>query len=90
MNRVFSNFKMPGTVIPGFLQRAVEMAKVGVYNLRIHHDRVIEPLLRDWKIEHLTGLSASAQEMQEKILELPSKVLRAAEIFERRAARLAT
>ena len=88
--RVFNNFKMPGTVIPGFLQRAVDMAKVGVYNLRIHHDRVIEPLLRDWKIEHLTGLSASAREMQEKILELPARVLRAAEIFERRAARTAT
>jgi acyl-[acyl-carrier-protein] desaturase len=88
--RVFNNFKMPGTVIPGFVTRAVEMARAGVYNLRIHHDRVIEPLLRDWKIEHLTGLPTKAREMQEKIMEIPTRVLRAAEIFERRAARLAT
>ncbi len=88
--RVFDNFKMPGTAIPGFVRRAVEMAKVGVYNLRIHHDRVIEPLLRDWRIEHLTGLSARSRELQEKIMELPDRLLKAAEIFERRTARLVT
>ncbi|MCH7585095.1 MAG: acyl-ACP desaturase [Acidobacteria bacterium] len=87
--RVFDNFKMPGTVIPGFVRRAVDMARVGVYSLRIHHDRVLEPLLRDWRIEHLTGLSAKAREFQEKIMEIPDRVLKAAEIFERRTARLA-
>ena len=86
--RVFDNFKMPGTVIPGFVRRAVDMARVGVYNLRIHHDRVVEPLLRDWRIEHITGLSAKAREFQERIMEIPDRVLKAAEIFERRAARL--
>jgi len=88
--RVFDTFKMPGTVIPGFVRRAVEMAKAGVYNLRVHHDRVVQPLLRDWRIEHLTGLSAAGRELQEKILELPDRVLKAAEIFERRTARVAT
>lgn len=88
--RVFSNFKMPGTVIPGFVRRAVDMARVGVYNLRIHHDRVVQPLLRDWNIEHLTGLSSRARELQAKILEIPDRVLRAADVFEKRAARLAT
>jgi len=88
--RVFDNFKMPGTVIPGFVRRAVDMAKAGVYNLRIHHDRVVEPLLREWQIEHLTGLSAKARELQERIMGIPQRVLRAAEIFERRAARLTT
>jgi len=87
--RVFDNFKMPGTVVPGFVRRAVDMARVGVYSLRIHHDRVLEPLLRDWRIEHLTGLSAKAREFQEKIMEIPDRVLKAAEIFERRTARLA-
>lgn len=88
--RVFDNFKMPGIVIPGFARRAVDMAKAGVYNLRIHHDRVIEPLLRDWGIDKLTGLSARAREMQEKIMEIPGRLVRAAEIFEGRTARLAT
>ncbi|MEX1208967.1 MAG: acyl-ACP desaturase [Acidimicrobiia bacterium] len=84
MHRVFTNFAMPGTVIPGFVRRAVEMARAGVYNLRIHHDRVLLPLIRDWGIENLTGLSARARELQEKVIEFPATVLRKAEIFERR------
>jgi acyl-[acyl-carrier-protein] desaturase len=84
IHRVFTGFSMPGTVIPGFVRRAVDMAKVGVYNLRIHHDRVLIPLIRDWGIEHMTGLSARARELQEKIMEFPATVLRKAEIFERR------
>jgi acyl-[acyl-carrier-protein] desaturase len=87
--RVFREFKMPGTVIPGYVRRAVDMARVGIYNLRIHHDRIVMPLLRDWKIDQLTGLNAKAQEVQEKILELPDRILKAAERFEARIARFA-
>jgi acyl-[acyl-carrier-protein] desaturase len=90
VHRVFTNFAMPGIVIPGFVRRAVEMARAGVYNLRIHHDRVLLPLIRDWGIENLTGLSARARELQEKVIEFPATVLRKAEIFERRMGMVAT
>ena len=70
--------------MPNFLRRAVAMAKAGVYNLRIHHDRVLVPIIRDWGIERLEGLTVQAQEVQEKILALPAEVLRKAELFERR------
>lgn len=85
--RVLSRFQMPGTGIPGFLRRAIEMAQAGVYNLRIHHEKVIVPLLRDWNIEGLTGLSEEAEQYRERILALPEKLTRRAERFE---ARLAT
>ncbi len=81
---VLSNFKMPGVGIPNFLRRAVSIAKAGVYNLRIHHDRVLRPLIRDWNIEGLTGLTTTAQEFQEKLLGLPAQVLAKAAAFERR------
>jgi acyl-[acyl-carrier-protein] desaturase len=84
IHRVFTNFSMPGTSIPGFVRRAVDMARAGVYNLRIHHDRVLLPLIRDWGIENLTGLTARAREMQQKVMELPAAALRKAEVFERR------
>jgi hypothetical protein len=45
---------------------------------------VITPLLRDWKIDQLTDLTAQAREVQQAIMELPAKVLRRAEAFERR------
>jgi acyl-[acyl-carrier-protein] desaturase len=84
MYRVLANFQMPGTGIPGFLRRAVDMARSGVYNLRLHNDRVVSPLLRDWSIGSLTDLSVEAREMQEKIMALPDRLLRRAEAFDRR------
>jgi acyl-[acyl-carrier-protein] desaturase len=81
---VLANFRMPGVGIPNYLRRAVDMARAGVYNLRIHHDRVLVPLLRDWKIESITGLSTKAEEVQEKLMALPSTVARRADAFDRR------
>lgn len=85
IHRVFEDFQMPGVAMPNFLRRSVEAAKAGVYNLRIHHDRVVQPLIRDWNIGDLTGLAPVAAEPQGKIMELPARILRKAEAFERRA-----
>jgi acyl-[acyl-carrier-protein] desaturase len=82
--RVFSNFQMPGVGIPGFLRRSVEIAKAGVYNLRVHHDRVILPLIEYWKIGEMTDLNSRASEFQEKIMELPETLIAQAERFEKR------
>jgi acyl-[acyl-carrier-protein] desaturase len=60
------------------------MARIGIYNLRIHHDRIVEPLLRDWDIAGLTDLTPEARRYQEMILDLPGQLLRKAEVFERR------
>jgi acyl-[acyl-carrier-protein] desaturase len=80
------SFQMPGTAIPGYLRRAVEMAKAAVYNLRIHHDRVVQPLLRDWGIADLGDLTPAAEEIREKLLALPDVILRKARAFETRMA----
>lgn len=82
--RVLSTFQMPGVGIPGFLRKAVEMAKLGVYNMRVHHDKILVPLLREWEIDKLTDLTPDARVLQEKILELPEIVREKAEAFERR------
>lgn len=84
--KAFTGFEMPGTVIPGFLRRSIEIAKAGVYNLRIHHDRVIQPLLREWGIDALTGLSNKATEIQDRLMKLPGQILNKAERFESRYA----
>jgi acyl-[acyl-carrier-protein] desaturase len=80
----FLNFQMPGTGIPGFLRRSVEIAKAGVYNLRVHHDNVLIPLLQQWKIADLTDLTPAGMEMQEKIMGLPARIMAGAERFEKR------
>lgn len=84
IHSVFENFQMPGVAMPNFLRRSIEVAKAGVYNLRIHHDRVLIPLIKDWNIEGLTGLTPKAAELQEKIMALPRQILEKAELFERR------
>ena len=80
------NFQMPGIGIPGFLRRSIDIAKAGVYNLRIHHDRVLMPLIEQWGIASMDGLSAKASELQEKLMELPAQIMAKAERFEARFA----
>jgi acyl-[acyl-carrier-protein] desaturase len=54
---VVKNFEMPGTGIPGFQRKAVEMAVEGIYDLRQHRDEVLAPVLRFWNVFELEGLS---------------------------------
>jgi acyl-[acyl-carrier-protein] desaturase len=82
--RTFTNFQMPGVGIPGFLRRSIDIAKAGVYNLRVHHDSVIMPLIRQWGIGELHGLDAKAAELQERLMALPADLIRKAERFEAR------
>lgn len=82
----FSNFQMPGTGIPGYLRRSIEIARAGVYNLRIHHDHVLSPLISQWGIDRLTGISVRAQELQDRIMAIPADIISKAERFEARFA----
>jgi acyl-[acyl-carrier-protein] desaturase len=43
-------FQMPGTGIPGFVRRAAVVARAGIYDLAIHRDQVLQPLLRFWEV----------------------------------------
>ena len=84
IHKVIQNFQMPGIAMPNFVRRSVAVAKAGVYNLRIHHDRVVLPVLKDWKIADLSGLTGAAAELQEKIMALPDQIMENAERFEKR------
>ena len=57
-----AGFAMPGTGIPGFTRRAAVVAKAGIYDLRVHRDEVVAPLLRYWKVFELEGLPAEAEQ----------------------------
>jgi len=58
---VVKNFQMPGSGIPGFQRKAVEMAVEGIYDLRQHKEEVLDPVLRFWKVFELQGLSAQGE-----------------------------
>jgi acyl-[acyl-carrier-protein] desaturase len=59
---VVKGFQMPGTDIPGFQRKAVEMAVAGIYDLRQHRDDVVAPVLRFWKVWDVEGLSAEGEQ----------------------------
>ena len=56
-----TGFRMPGHGIAGFERAAVKMALGDVYNLRIHQDDVIMPVLRHLKVLERTDLGAEGE-----------------------------
>jgi acyl-[acyl-carrier-protein] desaturase len=67
---VVKSFQMPGTGIPGFQRKAVEMAVAGIYDLRQHKDEVLDPVLRFWKVFDLEGLSQEGEVARTELAEL--------------------
>lgn len=55
-------FEMPGTGMADFNRKAVQIAKAGIYDLRVHHDEVVWPLLRHWDFFGVEGLDEEAEQ----------------------------
>jgi acyl-[acyl-carrier-protein] desaturase len=84
------NFDMPGTGIVDFKTKARKIADAGIYNLRVHHDEVVTPVLRQWKFFALEGLGGEAERARAEV----ASFLEGLEAFadlqeEKRAARAA-
>ncbi len=77
-------FQMPGAVIAGFLRKAALIAKAGIYDLRIHHDEVIWPLLRHWGIFQLGELGPSGEIARTELAEFLTQLAAKADQFEQR------
>jgi len=84
------NFDMPGTGILDFKAKARRIADAGIYNLRVHHDEVVAPVLRNWKFFALEGLNAEAEQARAEVAAfLEGLDALATHQDERRAARAA-
>jgi acyl-[acyl-carrier-protein] desaturase len=69
IGRQVHGFAMPGLEMPGFRARAVQMAKAGIYDLRIHRDQVVLPVLfMHWKIDQLRGLTDEAERARDALV----------------------
>ena len=79
-------FQMPGAGIPGFIRKAAQIARAGIYDLRVHRDEVLMPVIRHWRIFELTGLDAAAEEARRRLAEHLDKLDQAARRFEERLA----
>jgi acyl-[acyl-carrier-protein] desaturase len=85
-----AGFQMPGSTIPGFARKASRMASAGIYDLRIHHDDVVLPLLRHWGVFELEGLDALGEQARDELAvvlsALDERANRFVEMRERAAA----
>jgi acyl-[acyl-carrier-protein] desaturase len=80
------NFQMPGAGIPGFLRKAAQMARAGIYDIRSHRDDVVMPILRHWRIFEREGLTKSAEQARQRLAEHLDALEASARRFEAKIA----
>jgi acyl-[acyl-carrier-protein] desaturase len=67
LHKILLNFKMPGFLVPEFRRKALMIAVGGVYDIRIHLDEVVMPVLRKWRILERDDFTGEAARMQDDI-----------------------
>jgi acyl-[acyl-carrier-protein] desaturase len=89
IERQVRTFEMPGGGIPDFSAHASAIAAAGIYDLALHHDQVLVPVvLRHWGIETIDGLSPDAEIARTRTVAHIARIGRVAlRIADRRAAK---
>lgn len=79
-------FAMPGVGIPNFDAHAKAIAKHQIYDMAIHHDKILVPVvLNIWKVEELTGLTPEAEQARDKLVQRIGRIGKAARRMRERA-----
>jgi acyl-[acyl-carrier-protein] desaturase len=78
---------MPGLELPGFREKAISIAKAGIYDLRIHHDQVLTPVLfKKWHLDDVSGLTDEAARARDEVVQALTNIDAAASRFEEKRA----
>ncbi|MER5323420.1 acyl-ACP desaturase [Streptosporangium roseum] len=87
---VVTTFQMPGTGIEGFTRKAMTIANAGIYDLRLHLDDVLMPVLRQWAVFDMKDLDSEGEKAREELAEFLARLeVSASRFVERREARRA-
>jgi acyl-[acyl-carrier-protein] desaturase len=85
------NFAMPGMGMSDFTRNSVIMAKAGIYDLRLHHDDVVQPVLKFWRIFERTDFGPAGEqartELADFLVDLDAKASRFVEQRDKSRAR---
>ncbi len=69
------DFEMPGAGVEGFRDIAKAIARAGIYDLAIHHDQILVPvIMRHWRLESLEGLTPEAEQARERLVARIEKI----------------
>jgi acyl-[acyl-carrier-protein] desaturase len=69
IERQIRGFQMPGVGIEGFWGHAAVIADAEVYDLRIHHDKILQAVLKRWDFEDIEGLDSEAERSRERTVQ---------------------
>jgi acyl-[acyl-carrier-protein] desaturase len=81
---VVTTFQMPGNGIENFTRKSVQIAMAGVYDLRIHHDEVVTPVLRNVTALETPGLTAEGEKARDELVGFMTELDKAATRFTER------
>ena len=82
---VVKNFEMPGSSVENYTRKSVQIALAGIYNLRIHRDEVLVPVLRNVKVFERTGFGPAGEAAREELASIMEALDCAAARFEEKA-----
>jgi acyl-[acyl-carrier-protein] desaturase len=86
-------FEMPGATMAGFRKNSMLIAKAGIYDLRLHYDEVVSPVLRAWKVFERTDFGPEGEQARAELAEfltgLDAQATKFVESRERARARAA-
>jgi acyl-[acyl-carrier-protein] desaturase len=78
MERAVREFTMPGTGIPGFDRHSRAIAKAGIYDLHIHYEQILVPvILHHWRVQEITGLTPEADKARDSMIDRIERIGRA-------------
>jgi acyl-[acyl-carrier-protein] desaturase len=84
-------FQMPGAGMSDYLRNSVTIAKAGIYDLRLHHDAVVQPVLKFWRVFERSDLGPEGEkargELSDFLAGLDAQASRFVEQRERARAR---
>ena len=85
LSRIVKDFAMPGVAVAEFSSYAKTIASAGIYDFSLHYEQILLPVvMRQYKIEELTGLSAEAEIARDQMI---AHINRIGRIVQRQADR---
>jgi acyl-[acyl-carrier-protein] desaturase len=75
---------MPGINMPHFREMADVIRRAGIYGPR-DYLRIVEEQIRFWAVDKLEGLNEAGKRAQEKIMAVPARLTRVADMMETRS-----
>ncbi|MGQ0650379.1 MAG: acyl-ACP desaturase [Gemmatimonadaceae bacterium] len=83
-SQIMPSIDMPGVSMPHFREMADVIRRAGVYGPR-DYLKIVEDAIRYWALEAITGLNEMGKKAQEKILAIPARLERVADMMETRS-----